>query len=236
MRFRRSNIKRKILIIDDEIHIIELLSMNLNNQGYSTVSALSGEEGIEIALKELPDLIILDLMLEGIDGIETCRRFKTDPVLENIPVIMVTAKSEESDKVIGLGMGADDYITKPFGLRELFARISAVLRRVEKHSNNENILKVNDLLIDSGQYQVSRDGATLNLTLTEFRILKMMAVSPGTIISRERILNEIIGKNNTRDDRIIDVHIRNLRKKLMIDSIQAVTIETVRGVGYKISL
>lgn len=218
------------------MHIIELLSMNLNNQGYGTISALTGEEGIELARTELPDLIILDLMLEGIDGIETCRRLKSDPVLENIPIIMVTAKSEETDKVIGLGMGADDYITKPFGLKELFARIAAVLRRVDKHNPNDSILKINDLIIDTTQYQVIWSGKIINLTLTEFRILHMLVHNRGAIVTRDRIFSEIIAKDKPVDDRIIDVHMRNLRKKLTIDSHQLVTIVTVRGVGYKIAL
>ncbi|MGL1892904.1 MAG: response regulator [Spirochaetaceae bacterium] len=231
--YGRFVINRKILIIDDEIHIIELISMNLKNQGYRTVHALSGEEGLKIAAQELPDLILLDLMMEGIDGIETCRRFKTDPVLENIPVIMVTAKSEETDKVIGLGIGADDYLTKPFSLRELFARISAVLRRVGKYSSG-NILRINDLIIDSLQYKVTKGSETINLTLTEFRILHLLVLNKGNAISRGRILSDILGKDASQDDRILDVHIRNLRMKLTIDSIQAVTIETVRGVGYQI--
>ncbi len=218
------------------MHIIELLSMNLKNQGYATISSLSGEEGIELARAELPDLIILDLMLEGIDGIETCRRLKSDPVLENIPIIMVTAKSEETDKVIGLGMGADDYITKPFGLKELFARIAAVLRRVDKHNPNDNILKINNMIIDTLQYQVTWSGEIINLTLTEFRILQMLVLNRGAIVSRDRIFSEIIAKDKAVDDRIIDVHMRNLRKKLTIDSKQVVTIVTVRGVGYKIAL
>lgn len=227
--------KKKILIIDDEIHIVELIAMNLKNQGYDTLFALSGESGIELALSELPDLILLDLMLEGIDGIETCRRFKMNPVLEDIPVIMVTAKSEESDKVIGLGMGADDYITKPFGLKELFARISAVLRRVEKQSGKGSILRFHDLIIDALQYQVSLKGVALNLTLSEFRILQMLAVQQGNILPRAKILSEILGKDSSSDNRILDVHIRNLRKKLTTGSTSSISIDTVRGVGYKIS-
>jgi two-component system alkaline phosphatase synthesis response regulator PhoP len=227
--------KKKILIIDDEIHIIELMSMNLKSQGYTTVFALSGEEGIEIALKEIPDLILLDLMLEGIDGIETCRRLKLNRVLENIPVIMVTAKSEESDKVIGLTMGADDYITKPFGLRELYARISAVLRRVEKQAGGETVLRFHDLLIDSLQYNVSLHGEPVNLTLSEFRILKMMVLHQGNIVAREKIISDVLGKDSSSDDRILDVHIRNLRKKLENVTENSIFIDTVRGVGYKIS-
>lgn len=227
--------KKKILIVDDEIHIIELIAMNLKNQGYETIYALSGESAIELAISELPDLILLDLMLEGIDGIETCRRLKMNHTVENIPVIMVTAKSEESDKVIGLGMGADDYITKPFGLKELFARISAVLRRVEKQNGSDSILRFNDLIIDSLQYQVSLKGVPLNLTLSEFRILKMLVSQQGNILARGKILSEILGKDSSSDDRILDVHMRNLRKKLAIDSAHSISIDTVRGVGYKIS-
>jgi two-component system, OmpR family, alkaline phosphatase synthesis response regulator PhoP len=210
--------------------------MNLKNQGYVTISALSGEEGIELARTELPDLIILDLMMEGIDGIETCRRLKSDPVLENIPIIMVTARSEETDKVIGLGMGADDYITKPFGLRELFARITAVLRRVDKNNPNDRILRINDLIIDTLKHQVTCAETIINLTLTEFRLLQMLVLSRGEIVTRDRILSEIIGREKSHDGGIIDVHIRNLRKKLTVDSHQAVSIITVRGVGYKIAL
>lgn len=230
--------KKKILVVDDEVHIVEFLQMNLRQNGYQPVAAYDGAEAIQIAKKEKPDCILLDLMLPSINGLETCRRLKQDVLTKDIPIIMLTAKSEETDKVIGLGVGADDYITKPFGLAELFARIEVVMRRYNDiilEINDERTINLKDLLIDCDSYVVEKKGVRIELTRNEFELLKLLAKQKNTVVTREEIINSLGLGNNHSEGRALDAHVRNLRKKLGDDITAKKYIETVRGVGFKCS-
>jgi len=225
--------KKKIIIIEDEPDILEVLSYNLKREGFEVFSATNGTLGLSLAEKELPDLILLDLMLPGMDGIEICSSIKNNPVAQNALIIMVTAKGEESDIVLGLGVGADDYITKPFSPKELVARVKAVLRRgnlVETAPATEKVA-VGGLSIDTSKYEVTIDGREIRLTATEFRLLHYLASNPGRVFSREQLLSRAMGDDVVVVDRNIDVHIRGIRKKMDIDP---PVIETIRGVGYRL--
>jgi len=231
--------KKKILIVDDEINIIELLKMNLKKYGYEVYSALDGESALKVAVDKIPDIIILDIMMPGIDGLETCRRMKLIPELQRTPIIMLSARSEETDKVIGLSVGADDYITKPFGFRELHARITAALRRVELYAQPAapviatNTTLLGNVEVDFESHLVKVGGEKIDLTLTEFKILAILIKNPGRAITREAIINEISGIGSNDDGRSLDVHMRNLRKKIGYLENDDHIIGTVRGVGYK---
>ena len=222
--------KEKILIIDDEKDIIKLISYNLEKEGYRIISALDGERGLEIIFKEKPDLIILDLMLPGLDGLELCKILKRNEETSSIPIIMLTAKGEEADIVIGLELGADDYITKPFSPRVLLARVKAVLRRVRDLKKEEKVIKINDLIIDLDKHIVTLKGKKLNLTLTEFNILKFLAQNRGRVFTRNQLLDKVWEGGGFVIDRAVDVHIRRIRQKLGEASF---FIETIRGVGYR---
>lgn len=232
--------KSKILVVDDEVNIVELIKMNLEGSGYEVIEAYTGMEAITQTDFFSPDLILLDLMLPDIDGLQVCRMLRKNIKTQDIPIIMVTAKSEEIDKVQGLTIGADDYITKPFGVSELEARIKTVLRRTEHkttHKNqdirNSNILIYKDLTLDSSKYEVTQDNMKIEFTVTEFNILKRLMENGDKVSSRESILS-LIGADNTKNDnRTLDVHIRNIRKKLEDNEILEY-IETVRGIGYKL--
>ncbi len=225
--------KKKIVIIEDEPDILEVLSYNLKREGFDVFSATNGPLGLSLVEKESPDLLLLDLMLPGLDGIEICSAIKNDPSSQNTLIIMVTAKGEESDIVLGLGVGADDYITKPFSPKELVARVKAVLRRgqlVETVSQSEKI-HLGDLSIDTSKYEVSIGSKEIRLTATEFRLLHYLASNPGRVFSREQLLSRAMGDDVVVVDRNIDVHIRGIRKKMDIDP---PLIETIRGVGYRL--
>lgn len=222
---------RKILVVDDEHHILELIQFNLESNGFDVATCDNGEDAVVASSDESIDLIILDLMLPGINGIEVCKRIRRSSN-KNVPIIMLTAKGEESDKIQGLDIGADDYMTKPFSIRELLARIKAVLRRTEdKNSDNENLITVRNVTIDIEKHEVRKDDKVVELTLKEFELLKMLARNRGKVLSRDVILDKIWGYEYFGDTRTVDVHIRHLRKK--IDDNEGVFIETVRGVGYK---
>jgi len=224
--------QERIVVIEDEPDILEVLQYNLSREGYRVVTSRDGEEGLESIRNEDPDLVLLDLMLPGLDGIEVCRRLKTDPVTASIPVIMVTAKGEESDVVIGLQLGADDYVAKPFSPRELMARIKAVLRRgplKEERKLGERIVR-DGLVIDSVRHQVSVDGEQASLTATEMRLLHFLAANPGRVFTRDQLVSRVIGDRAVVVDRNIDVHIGAIRRKL--GSYRGL-IETLRGVGYR---
>lgn len=224
--------KEHILIIEDEGDILELIRFNLAREGYKVTSAVSGEVGLKLARSDSPALVLLDLMLPEIDGLEVCRTLKGDPKTQHIPVVMLTAKGEESDIVTGLEVGAEDYIVKPFSPKVLIARVRAVLRRRRKAQTDEKApLKVHDMAIHPGRHEVMVEGKPVPLTLTEFQILHLLARRPGWVFSRDQILNEIRGDEAYVTDRSIDVQIVGLRKKLG-DS--GGLIETVRGVGYKL--
>ncbi len=226
----------KILVIDDEQHIIELLRYNLETNGYEVVEAKDGLEGIEKAKKEMPDLILLDLMLPVIDGIEVCRKLRIGDETKSIPIIMLTAKSEEMDKIIGLEMGADDYVTKPFSVRELLARIKAVMRRNKevKEDSPKEVIYIGEIKIDEEKHEVTKRSEPLDLTLKEFQLLGILAKNRGKVLTRNFLLDEIWGYDYFGEIRTVDVHIRHLRKKIEDDDRNPEYIETIRGVGYKL--
>jgi len=226
--------KEKILVVDDEKDIVELLRYNLEKEGYKISSAFSGEECLEYIKIKFPDLILLDLMLPEIDGLDVCKILRSNSRTSNIPIIMLTAKGEETDIVLGLELGADDYIAKPFKIRELLARVKAVLRRTKNNISpplkEKEIIKFNDLVIDSIKHQVTLKNQPLNLTSTEFKLLKFLASHPGKVFTREQLLNQVWAEDSFIVDRAVDVHIRRLRQKLLTDSDYIITI---RGVGYR---
>jgi two-component system alkaline phosphatase synthesis response regulator PhoP len=223
--------KQKILVVDDEEDILELLTFNLTKEGYDVSSASTGEEALSVARTESPDLILLDLMLPGMDGLEVARRIKGEPSTKNIPIVMLTAKGEESDIVTGLELGAHDYITKPFSRKVLVARLRAVLRRKEEQPPDErSIFKRHDLVIHPGRHEVLVSGKEVQLTMTEFGILSFLARRPGWVFTRSQIVDAVKGEDYFVTDRSVDVQIVGLRKKLGSASRW---IETVRGVGYR---
>ncbi len=224
---------KTVLIVDDEEHILELIKFNLEREGYNVLLCDNGEECIYIIKNNVIDLVILDLMLPGIDGIEVCKRIRRMEEYEKLPVIMLTAKSEETDRILGLELGADDYITKPFSVRELIARIKAVLRRSEsKQESREKTINVKDLIIDIEKHIVTINNIQIELTLKEFELLKILAENRGKVLSRNFLLDEIWGYEYFGETRTVDVHIRHLRKKIGDDESNKY-IETIRGVGYK---
>lgn len=224
-----------ILIVDDEPAICELLAFNLNKAGYSTLEADNGNRALELAKSNKPDLIILDLMLPGIDGIEVCRILKGQQPTAGIPIIMLTAKNDEVDKIIGLELGADDYMTKPFSPRELVARVKAVLRRSQKESLLDGQLVIGNLKINFTSYEVYLDKEKLELTPKEYELLKLFVTNSGRAYTREQLLEKVWGYEYFGDTRTVDVHVRHLRAKLSKDPKVADAIETVRGVGYRFS-
>lgn len=219
-----------ILAVDDEIHILELISFNLKAAGYHVVTALTGEEALKRCEVEKPSLVLLDIMLPGIDGLEVCRRLKGDRTTSNIPIIMLTARGDEVDKILGLELGADDYITKPFSVRELAARVKSLLRRVAPQQESEpQTLRAGDIMIDITNYEAFKGGEKLSLTLKEFELLKVLVLSRGKVLTRDFLLDRIWGYEYYGETRTVDVHIRHLRQKLGEEPY----IETVRGVGYR---
>lgn len=225
---------KKILIIEDDDHIIELLKFNVENNGYEVSIAMDGHEGLNKAINELPDLILLDLMLPGIDGIDICNKLKNKDRTKDIPIIMLTAKGHETDKILGLEIGADDYMTKPFSVRELMTRIKVVFRRYAKDIQKEEVSKiiVGNLEIDHDKHEVTQNGQVIKLTLKEYQLLEYLAENKGKVLSRNALLDRVWGYDYFGETRTVDVHIRHLRKK--IDDDNAEIIETIRGVGYKI--
>ena len=224
--------KPKILVVEDEPDILEVMQYNLEREGNKVIVCRDGEQALSRIRTDAPDLVILDLMLPGLDGVEVCRRVKADPVTRGIPIIMVTAKSEESDVVLGLGLGADDYITKPFSPRELVARVKVVQRRGplrDESGAGERVVR-GALTVDLGRHEARVDGQLVVLTPTEMRLLHFLASHPGRVFPRAHLLSRVIGEDAIVTDRNIDVHVRALRQKL---GEQAACIETVRGVGYR---
>ncbi len=220
----------KILIIEDEPSIRELVKMALAGAGYSTVyEAENGETGLELAVNRQPDLILLDLMLPGIDGLAVCRKLKSGDATRNIPVIMLTAKAEESDVVLGLEMGASDYVTKPFSRKILIARVRAQLRDLSEESASGEIRRWG-LVINDELHSARLDGEELDLTFSEFELLKLFAAHPGRVYTRNQIISRIKGSDYPVTERAVDVQIVNLRRKL---GEWGVNIETIRGVGYR---
>jgi len=222
--------KETILVVDDEEDIQELVKLNLVREGYSVLTCGTGEKALEMAHSELPALIVLDLMLPGIDGLEVCKKLKADPKTENIPIVMLTAKGEESDIITGLELGADDYVTKPFSGKVFVARIRRLLRRATTRASDKRTVRIHELTIDPARHEVKVQNELVELTLTEFNILQTLARRPGFVFTRYQIVDSIHGSDYLVTDRAVDVQIVSLRKKL---GPCGKYIETVRGVGYR---
>ena len=223
----------KILVVDDEEHIAELIRYNLESNGYKILSANNGIDAMKIVLEERPNLILLDLMIPGKDGYDVCKEIRSTKEVMNTPIIMLTAKSEEIDKILGLELGADDYITKPFSVRELLARVKAVLRRFSIVESEENVLVFGDLTVDFEKREVLIKNNKLELTLKEFELLEILIRNKGKILTRDTLLDKIWGYEYIVETRTVDVHIRYLRKKIESDDKNPKFIETIRGVGYR---
>lgn len=238
---------KTILTVDDEIHILELLAYNLEHNGYRVLKAETGEEALILLEKEAIDIVLLDWMLPGIDGIEVLKRIRTNPELCTLPVILLTAKSDEISKVVGLEIGSDDYLVKPFGIHELLARIKAVLRRSDgsfqsRHSEQteqeeatgkEEIIMVEHLVINRSRRTVTVNDKVIELSYKEFELLYLLANNRGIVFTRENLLEKIWGYDYLGETRTVDVHISNIRKKLEQDEDQPIYIKTIRGMGYK---
>jgi DNA-binding response OmpR family regulator len=221
----------KVVIVEDEADINEALTYSLKHEGFRVWSEVDGRRGMDLIREKAPDIVLLDLMLPGVDGIEMCRQIKNDPVIKGTCIIIVTAKGDETDVLVGLGFGADDYVIKPFKTRELIARVRAVLRRGRlREEESRDVIRFDDLLVDVLRHEVTHAGNLVQLTATEFRLLRFLACNPGRVFSRDQLLNQIIGDNAVVIDRNIDVHVRAIRRKL--GSARA-HFETVRGVGYR---
>jgi two-component system, OmpR family, alkaline phosphatase synthesis response regulator PhoP len=221
----------RILVVDDEEDLLELIRYNLTKEGYRVECAASGEQAIQEARASVPDLIVLDLLLPNVDGLDVCKHLKSDPKTQHVPIVMLTAKSEEADVVTGLELGADDYITKPFSPRVLLARIRSVLRRRAKPSAEDpGTIRIHDILIHPGRHEVLIGGKPLDLTFTEFRLLHFLARKPGWAFSRTQIVDAVKGEDYPVTERSVDVQVVGLRKKL---GTLGSYIETVRGVGYR---
>ncbi len=223
---------RHILVVDDEADIVELVSYNLKKEGFLVDSASDGETALAKIRKGRYDLLILDLMLPGIQGVELCRILRNDPKTAGLPVIMLTAKGEEVDKILGLEMGADDYMTKPFSPRELIARVRAVLRRSREKTVPEKMLKIGGLEIDRERYTVSIGGKPVKLSATEFKLLLFLAERKGKVFSRDQLLDAIWRDEGFVEPRTVDVHIRRLRSHIEKDAANPRYIRTLRGIGY----
>jgi two-component system phosphate regulon response regulator PhoB len=230
--------RKRILVVDDERDLVDLISYNLQRNGFEALTAYSGSDALAIAQRETPDLIILDLMLPGIDGTEVARRLKGDARTQNIPIIMLTAKAEETDVVVGLTLGADDYVTKPFSMKILLARLTTVLRRAElggaaaaTPGDPGGLLKAGPLTIDPAKHEVTIDGEPVRLTLTEFRLLAALVAARGRVLTRDQLMDKAMGTDVFVTDRAIDVHVTAIRKKLGDANW---LVHTVRGVGYRL--
>ncbi|AEF93746.1 two component transcriptional regulator, winged helix family [Desulfotomaculum nigrificans CO-1-SRB] len=228
----------KILVVDDETNILELIKYNLEKDNHRVITALDGEEGLRLAQQEPPDLIILDVMLPKVDGLEVCRCLRSHPSTSRLPILMVSARRETVDHVVGLEMGADDYITKPFSPRELAARVKANLRRAQYDklvASNTSLIRVGGLEMNLDKFEVHVEGTPVNFTPKEFKLLHVLMSHPGKVFTREMLLEQVWGFDNNVDTRTVDVHIRYVRQKIEVDPGNPKYILTVRGVGYKFS-
>jgi two-component system, OmpR family, alkaline phosphatase synthesis response regulator PhoP len=220
-----------IFVVEDEEDILELLRYHLTREGYAVTTAVRGEDAVKAITRKTPDLILLDLMLPGLDGLEVCRTLKKDPKTTGIPIVMLTAKGEESDVVTGLELGADDYITKPFSINVLIARVRTVLRRKWAPPASENtLIRIHDIEINPGRHEVLIRNKPVEMTFSEFRIFHFLASRPGWVMTREQIVDAVRGEDYAVTDRAVDVQIVGIRRKL---GARADYIETVRGVGYR---
>lgn len=224
--------KARILVVDDEKDILELVSYNLKKEGYGVTSSANGEDALQCIRKDTFNLIILDLMLPGIQGMELCKILKSDEKTSSVPVIMLTAKSEELDKVLGLEIGADDYMTKPFSPRELIARVKAVLRRSQEKPAKEKTTKISDIEINTDTYQVRKRGKMIKLSATEFKLLLYLFQRKGRVFNRDMLLDAVWKDEAFVEPRTVDVHIRRLRAQIEDNPSDPVYIKTKRGIGY----
>jgi phosphate regulon transcriptional regulator PhoB len=224
--------KATILVVDDEKDILELVSYNLQKEGFHIQTSQNGEDALEKIRSDRFDLLILDLMLPGIQGMELCKVLKSDNETASIPIIMLTAKSEEFDKVLGLEMGADDYITKPFSPRELVARVNAVLRRTGEKPPEDILIKIGDLEINTSTYQIRKKGRTITLSATEFKLLLYLVQKKGRVFNRDMLLDAVWKDEAFVEPRTVDVHIRRLRSQIEDDPSNPIYIKTRRGLGY----
>jgi len=222
--------KKQILVIEDDSDILNLVDWHLRSEGFSVRTAQDGVKGLETAMEHLPDLIILDLMLPGMDGLEICKSLKRNPKTEKIPVVMLTAKGEEVDRIVGLELGADDYIVKPFSPRELMLRVRAILKRLASERSEEKRTQYQDLRIDLESYRVWIKDAEVSLTFTEFNLLLELIQNRGRVRTRDQLLDRVWGYQFEGYHRTVDTHVRRLRQKL---GDYADAIETVRGIGYR---
>ncbi|MEI6350745.1 MAG: response regulator transcription factor [Verrucomicrobiota bacterium] len=221
----------KILVAEDESDMLKLISLNLKSAGFEVIGAEDGQSALELARFKMPALIILDLMLPLLSGLEVCKLLKADPATAAIPIIMLTAKAEEIDRILGLELGADDYVTKPFSPRELVLRVKSVLRRNQKPGETSGALRAGSIEIDPERYEVRARGKVVDLTPTEFKLLTLLAERRGRVQTRERLLDEVWGYASAVDTRTVDTHVARLREKL---GKAGEVIETIRGIGYRI--
>jgi DNA-binding response OmpR family regulator len=222
--------KGQILIVEDDRSLAEVLDYNLRQDGYQTLVANDGQEGLRQAKLRTPDLVVLDLMLPLVDGLEICRRLRADPITRNILVLMLTAKSEETDEVVGFSVGTDDYVAKPFSVKVLLERIRALLRRRDGDTTDGSVLVSQGVMVDRERHRVTVEDKPLDLTPSEFGLLEALVRQPGRVFSRSELIDAALGGDSLVLERTIDVHIRSLRKKL---GPHAVLVETVRGIGYR---
>ena len=225
---------RKVLLVDDEANIRQLIRYNLEKEEFQVFEAEDGLQGIKMAKAEKPDLLILDLMMPCVDGLEVCRTLKGSKLTSALPIIMLTSRSEEIDKVVGLELGADDYMTKPFSPRELVARVKAVLRRSRIETSPPGELTVGSLRFNFSRYEVYHNKEKMELTPKEYELLKMFATNQGKVFTREQLLEKLWGYEYFGDTRTVDVHVRHLRAKLEREPEMAERIETIRGFGYRL--
>lgn len=225
--------QEKVLVVDDEAHIVELISYNLSAAGYSVITANNGIDAVKMAKDEKPRLILLDLMIPGLDGFDVCKEVRGDKELKNTSIIMLTAKGEEFDKILGLELGADDYITKPFSVRELLARVKAVLRRTGVVKTENEVFTSGNLKVSFERREVLINNNKVDLTLKEFELLDILIKNKGKILTRDTLLDKIWGYEYIGETRTVDVHIRYIRKKIEEDGKNPKFIETIRGVGYR---
>ncbi len=223
----------KILVIDDEEHILELLKFNLELSGFDVSVSPEANQAIELIDKEKPDLLLLDWMLPKISGIDILRKIRQDENIYDLPVIMLTAKNMEDDKIQGLNVGADDYITKPFSIKELMARINTILRRYRVSDKSQSIIEAGNIILNTDQYGLTVDGHAVDLTRKEFELLKLLMENRGKVLKRDYLLEKVWGYEFYGETRTVDVHIRHLRKKLGLDETSENGIDTIRGLGYK---
>jgi len=225
--------RHTLLVIDDEPEIVRLLDYHLTKVGYVVITAKDGEQGLDAVRRHRPDLVLLDVMLPGMDGWDLCKKIKGDPLTASTSILMLTARAEEENRILGLELGADDYVTKPFGIREVVARVRALLRRSEQSEEAPEVIRMGRLVIDGGRRQVRVGDREIPLTATEFDLLRALAAGKGKVIAREDLILSARGEESTAMDRTVDVHVASLRRKL---GKPGEMIETVRGVGYRMTV